>query len=62
MDFGQFFGSLNLNIAGDREQKLRNSRSDFRSDFGPQNGCQRHELGPYRDFKVGLRGLKNIYI
>ena len=30
MDFGQLFGSLNLNIAGDREQKLRNSRSDFR--------------------------------
>ncbi len=55
MDFGQLFGSLNLNIAGDREQKLRNSRSDFRD---PEMVSRRHELGPYRDFKVGLRGLK----
>ena len=55
MDFGQLVGSLNLNIAGDREQKLRNSRSDFRD---PKMVCQRHELGPYRDLKVALRGLK----
>ena len=44
-----------MNIAGDREQKLRNSRSDFRD---PKMVCRRHELGPYRDFKVALRGLK----
>ena len=59
MDFGLLFGSLNFNFAGDREQKLRNSRSDFRD---PKMVSRRHDLGPYRDFKVGLRGLKKTKI
>ncbi len=40
-----------MNIAGDREQKLRNSRSDFGTPKGLVGG-----IGA--DFKVALRGLK----